>query len=332
MTSNTTFTELINQLRKAIRHDLDMENNPRDKYITQLDNIEKEHNRLLSEKISQGNKAIFTCHIEYQEKLYRKDGDIERLEDQIQTWIKIGERDHDRAIQREQRIKEQDQMIAGLIRKQILKTIDQEKKASRIYFSIPHIFYKNSENGILNQICKKPYVGINRDYDDEEKFAKLDEYIKNKPDILILRLTDDKTGAFFDRVVEHITKYNDEYYLKWKTKEDDLTQYQKDTNGLKGLMRKEVEADPLSKQIVTLILDRKELFFNQIVHEFTSKSIAERQKIFGKVLRMEQAGLLQADLERVHYGEEAIQKWCKRYKLPASEIAWATQIKNETKQ
>jgi hypothetical protein len=86
--------------------------------------------------------------------------------------------------------------------------------------------------------------------------------------------------------------------------------------------------DSVARKVVSYLLEKEKAYFNQMSKDFTTSDVATRNTLFGRLLRMEKAGIVQADLVRIDYGEEKIQKWVKEYKLPEQSMKWAKSLAN----
>lgn len=85
-------------------------------------------------------------------------------------------------------------------------------------------------------------------------------------------------------------------------------------------------SDSVAKKILKYLIEHGAAYFNQMSKDFITSDISTRNTLFGRLLRLEKAGILRADLVRINYGEENIQKWVKEYKI--SEVAkdWVKSI------
>ena len=67
--------------------------------------------------------------------------------------------------------------------------------------------------------------------------------------------------------------------------------------------------------VINYLLKHTKAYFNEMAKYFSINNVASRNNLFGRILRMERAGILHSDLVKISYGEEKIQIWVKEYRI-----------------
>ena len=76
-------------------------------------------------------------------------------------------------------------------------------------------FFRKERDGIKPNTIRIQQVDINRDFDEERRFEKLDAFMNGKTNSLNIEIENVQTGDRFERSVKDVSKWNDIYIISW---------------------------------------------------------------------------------------------------------------------
>jgi len=84
--------------------------------------------------------------------------------------------------------------------------------------------------------------------------------------------------------------------------------------------------DKPSMGLFEYLIENENSFFNKMARDLSKKEVASRRTLFGRLLRLENEGILLTDMRHMtNYGEDHIQRWVKEYKIAEKHLPWIRQ-------
>lgn len=81
-----------------------------------------------------------------------------------------------------------------------------------------------------------------------------------------------------------------------------------------------LEMDSPTREILKFLIKENVAYFNQLSRELSKAGVASRKTIFGKLLSLEESGILVSKMKRLPYGETDIQRWVKEYHISEGKV------------
>jgi len=106
----------------------------------------------------------------------------------------------------------------------------------------------------------------------------------------------------------------------------DLIKKIRDESGSDTREKLGIIGDSINQQILDYLLKKEKAFFNQMSRDLSERKIVSRRTLYGRLMEMENAGILVSDMVPLSYGEKHIQRWVKEYHISKKDLSWIREV------
>lgn len=84
--------------------------------------------------------------------------------------------------------------------------------------------------------------------------------------------------------------------------------------------------DPIGREVLRYLNKNDGGFFNELSRVLTENEKGSRRSIYGRLMEMEELGIIIPSMEKMQYGETNIKRWVKRYRIANEHKAWISKV------
>ena len=84
--------------------------------------------------------------------------------------------------------------------------------------------------------------------------------------------------------------------------------------------------DKINQRILGYLLENEKAFFNQMSRDLSEQRVVSRRTLYGRLMEMENAGILVSEMVSLDYGEKHIQRWVKEYHISNKHLPWMREV------